>query len=326
MTEQTRRASRLLEIHRMLVKRGSMSAAELARALDYSQRTIQRDLQVLESELRIPLIYENRRYRIMPGGQHPLGPVRFTLQEARAMFLASRLFVRYADELDPDGITALEKLAETLPQAIARQVEYTVHQLRGRPEKTAQVEVLRKLTEAWANSLTIRMEYRSSHAQAAYETNLDPYLLEPSASGYSTYVVGFSSKHGEVRIFKLDRIQSVQPTTQSFHARDVNEIVDQLGRSWGGVVFGEDKYDVTVDFTSAVAGRISESNWHPSQQLEPLPDGGVRLRVVLPSLLEFVPWVLGWGADAMVVGPPELHDQIAQTIRTAAQRYSTAAE
>jgi predicted DNA-binding transcriptional regulator YafY len=39
-----------------------------------------------------------------------------------------------------------------------------------------------------------------------------------------------------------------------------------------------------------------------------------------------VPWVLGWGADAMVVGPPELHDQIAQTIRTAAQRYSTAAE
>jgi predicted DNA-binding transcriptional regulator YafY len=323
MTEQTRRATRLLEIHRLLVKRGSMSAAELARALDYSQRTIQRDLLVLESELRIPLIYENRRYRIMPGGQHPLGPVRFTLQEARAMFLASRLFVRYADELDPDGITALEKLAETLPQSIARQVEYTVHQLRNRPENTQQVEVLRKLTEAWAGSLTIRMEYRSSHASAAYETNLDPYLLEPSAGGYSTYIVGFSSKHGEVRIFKIDRIQSVHPTTQAFQARDVNDIVDQLGRSWGGVVFGDDKYDVTVDFTANVAQRISESNWHPSQKLDPLPDGGVRLRVVLPSLLEFVPWVLGWGADAMVIGPAELHEQIANTIRAAAQRYAS---
>lgn len=326
MTEQTRRATRLLEIHRLLVKRGSMSAAELAKALEYSQRTIQRDLLVLESELRIPLIYENRRYRIMPGGQHPLGPVRFTLQEARAMFLASRLFVRYADELDPDGITALEKLAETLPQAIARQVEHTIHQLRHRPENSAQVDVIRRLTEAWANSLTIRMEYKSSYAQAAYETHLDPYLLEPSASGYSTYVVGFSSKHGEVRIFKIDRIQSVLPTTQAFHARDVNEIVDQLGRSWGGVVFGDDKFDVTVDFTPVVAQRVSESNWHPSQQLESLSDGGVRLRVVLPSLLEFVPWVLGWGADAIVVGPPELHDQIASTVRAAAERYALPAK
>lgn len=322
MTEQTRRASRLVEIHRLLVKRGSMSAAQLAAELEYSQRTIQRDLQVLESELRVPLIYENRRYRIMPGGQHPLGPIRFTLQESRAMFLASRLFVRYADEWDPDGVTALEKLAGTLPPAIAQQVEYTLEQLKQRPQNKKQTGVLRALTEAWAESLTIRMQYRSSHAQEPYETELDPYLLEPSASGSSTYVVGFSSKHNDVRIFKIDRVHSAEVTSRHFQVRDLDEIVAQLGRSWGGVVFGDDRYDVTVDFTGRVAERITETNWHPSQELEPLADGGVRLRVVLPSLLEFVPWVLGWGADAMVVGPPELLEQVASAVKAAAARYA----
>lgn len=321
MTEQTRRATRLVEIHRLLVKRGGMSATELAEATGYSGRTIQRDLQVLETELRVPLIFENRRYRIMPGGQHPLGPVRFTLQEARAIYLATRLFVRHTDELDPDGVTALEKLSDALPQAMSRQVDHTVKQLQSRPANQGQVQVMRGLTEAWAESQTICIEYRSSHAQAPYFTDLDPYLLEPSAGGSATYVVGFSSKHDQVRVFKIDRIQSAEATKHLFQAKDVDEIVRQLENSWGGVVFGDDRYDVTIDFTPGAASRVSETNWHASQRLEQLADGGVRLRVVLPSLLEFVPWVLGWGSDALVVGPPELYEQVAASIGAAAARY-----
>ncbi len=322
MTEQTRRATRLLEIHRLLVKRGSMSASELAHALDYSPRTIQRDLLVLESELRVPLIYEGRRYRIMPGGQHPLGPIRFTTQEARVVHMATRLLVRHADEFDPDCMTALEKIADTLPPTMARQVEYTSAQLQGRPENGTQTDVLRKLTEAWAGSQTVRIEYRSSHADEPYSSDLDPYLLEPSATGAATYVVGFSSRHGAVRIFKIDRIQSVELLARHFPARDVHEIMEQLSRSWGGVVIADDKFDVTVEFTAAVARRIAETHWHPSQKLEHLAGGAVRLQVVLPSLLEFVPWVLSWGSDARVVGPPELVERVREAALSMAAMYA----
>jgi predicted DNA-binding transcriptional regulator YafY len=298
-----------------------MSASELAQSLGYSQRTIQRDLAVLETELRVPLIYEGRRYRIMPGGHHPLGPVRFTLQESRVVYLATRLFVRFADEYDPDGVTALEKIADTLPPAMSRQVDRTAAQLKARPANANQVLVLQRLTEAWAASQVVRMEYRSAHNQDPYLTDLEPYLLEPSASGAATYVVGLSSKHGEVRIFKIDRIQSIATTPRQFVPRDVDEIVNQLSRSWGGVVFGEDKYDVTVEFSPGVAHRITETNWHPSQTLESLHGGGVRLKVVLPSLLEFVPWVLSWGPDARVIGPQELYDQVSTAVRAASALY-----
>ena len=149
MTEQTRRATRLIEIERKLRQRpAGYSASELARELGYSTRTIQRDLAALESELNVPLMdAPGRRYKILPGSA-PLAPVRFTLQEARAVYLASRLFARYADEQDPDGVTALEKLADTLPETIGKQLRQTAQVVHDRPARKGYMEALRRMTDA----------------------------------------------------------------------------------------------------------------------------------------------------------------------------------
>ncbi len=319
MTEQIRRATRLMRIEQLLRRRGQMSASELAQETGYSQRTINRDIAALESELGVPLVFEGRKYSIMAGSDHPLSPVRFTLQEARSVFLAARLFARSADEADPDAISALEKVADTLPANMAQQARVSVSELRHRPSNDCQVEVMRALTEGWANSHTVTITYLSSRADAPYETELEPYLLEPSTAG--AYVIGASSFHGTVRVFKLDRILSAVVKDTTFAIGDVEEITLRLRRSWGGVVFGDDEYRAVVDFTPQVARRISETYWHPSQELTPLEDGGVRLSVILPSFLEFVPWLLGWGAEACVVGPAELRAQVATALRAAAARY-----
>ncbi len=321
MTEQIRRATRLMRIEQLLRRRGRMSASELARETGYSQRTINRDIAALESELAVPLVFEGRKYSIMAGSDHPLSPVRFTLQEARSVYLAARLFARSADESDPDAISALEKVADTLPASMAQQARASIGELRERPADDRQVEVMRALTEGWAHSRTVTISYLSSRAESPYETEVEPYLLEPSTAG--SYVVGASSLHGAVRVFKLDRIQSAAVTDAAFATADVEEITRRLRRSWGGVVFGDEEYRAVVDFTAQVARRISETYWHPSQELTPLDDGGVRLTVVLPSFLEFVPWVLGWGAEARVVGPDELTSQVATALRAAANRYPT---
>lgn len=320
MTEQTRRATRLIEIERKLRQRpAGYSASELARELGYSTRTIQRDLAALESELNVPLMdAPGRRYKILPGSA-PLAPVRFTLQEARAVYLASRLFARYADEQDPDGVTALEKLADTLPETIGKQLRQTAQVVHDRPARKGYMEALRRMTDAWASSRTVVMSYRSSGAAEAKTVHLDPYLLEPMQTG--AYVMGFSHEHREVRTFKIDRIQSVDVTQATFDAKDVEQIVVQLGQSWGVVYGGDEQYDVTVDFSPVVTNRVRETNWHPAQRLTDLPGGGVRMEVRLPSLMEFEPWVRSWGHEAVVVGPPELRRRVAESLRQAASQY-----
>ncbi len=296
-----------------------MTARELAQETTYSTRTIQRDLAVLESELGVPLVVEGRRYLIMPGA-HPLAPVRFTLHEARALYLASRLFFRHADERDPDGITALEKLAEALPSVLGNQVQTTAEQLRERPRNQEQTNILRDITEALSASRTVVIQHRSSSNPGVRRLELDPYLLEPSTTGAATYVIGWSHHHDEIRTFKLDRIQAVEVTNHAFTPPDLSDLVSRMANSWG-VVFGEDRYDVAVEFSPAVAPRVSETNWHPSQRLTPLPDGSVRLELQLPSLMEFIPWVRSWGPEAYVASPGELRDQVAESLGAAAARY-----
>ena len=319
MTEQTRRATRLVRIRELLARRGNVSCAELADELGYSQRTIQRDIAALESELGIPLLYEGRRWKLMEGAKLVFGPVRLTLQEARAVYFATRLMLRSADERDPDGVSALEKVADALPRGLAGHMLRTVAEYGELPANTAYVEALRRLTEAWAGNRTTTITYRSASHASARTTDLDPYILDHTQSG--TYVFGYSSEHKAVRSFKVDRILEVNVSAHEFEPGDVEHIAQQLRQSWGGAVFGEEQHEVTIDFSVAVASRIRESYWHPSQQLEDRPGGGVRLRVSLPSLLEITPWVRGWGPEATVVGPEELRVEIATSMAAAAANY-----
>ncbi|MGE5597323.1 MAG: helix-turn-helix transcriptional regulator, partial [Hyphomicrobiales bacterium] len=204
MTEQVRRATRLIEIERRLrANPAGLTVRQLADATGYSTRTIQRDLIALESELGAPLMEASgRRWRLMPGST-PIGAVRFTLHEARAIFLATRLLLRHSDERDNDGISALEKLADALPPPLSYQLRSAAEQLKAKPENRNASLILRVLTEAWATSQTVAIRYRSQHARNVRQTELDPYILEPSPNGAAIYVIGYSSEHRQVRTFKL---------------------------------------------------------------------------------------------------------------------------
>jgi predicted DNA-binding transcriptional regulator YafY len=310
-----------MRIRDVLVRRGNVSCAELADELGYSQRTIQRDIAALESELGVPLIYEARRWRLMPGAKMVFGPVRLTLQEARSVYFATRLMLRSADERDPDGVSALEKIADAVPEGLAGHMRRTVDEYAELPANIRYIETLRRLTEAWAANHTATISYRSASSVSARRTDLDPYILDHTLSG--TYVVGYSSEHKEVRVFKLDRILEVELTHREFEPGNVEQIAHQLRQSWGGAVFGEAQVGVVIDFSAAVESRIRESYWHPSQQMEPLSGGGVRFRVILPSTLEITPWVRSWGPEAVVVEPPELREELAASFASAAANYQT---
>ncbi|MGD9933151.1 MAG: helix-turn-helix transcriptional regulator [Dehalococcoidia bacterium] len=323
MTEQVRRATRLVEIERRLRSnpRG-LSVRELSEMLGYSPRTIQRDINVLESELGVPLMEApGRRWRLMPGSS-PIGAVRFSIHEARAVYLATRLFLRHADERDPDGVSALDKLADALPPGLGRFVRDAADELRDRPANPSHTDHIRVLTSAWADSRRVELHYRSATHRSVRQTVLDPYLLEPSATGAATYVYGFSEAHKSLRTFKLDRIVEAHLTDELFSPPDVAELRARIAASWGGTVVGDDQFDVVLEFAPEVASRVAETNWHRSQRLTPAPDGSLRFEVRLPSLLEFAPWVRSWGDAVLVVAPSELRDDIAASMQRAAARYA----
>ncbi|MES4792232.1 MAG: hypothetical protein C4321_03930 [Chloroflexota bacterium] len=192
--------------------------------------------------------------------------------------------------------------------------------VRQLPVDREAAETLARLTEAWATNRTVIIDYRSAHAARLRRYQVDPYILDHTESG--TYLVGFSYSHGEVRVFKVDRIRAVEQTGREFAPVNLDRLAEVLRNSWGGVVLRESRYDIVIDFTPAVASRIRESYWHVSQELESLPGGGVRLKVSLPSLLEITPWVMSWCPEAIVVAPDELRQRVADLLRATAARYA----
>lgn len=80
---------------------------------------------------------------------------------------------------------------------------------------------------------------------------------------------------------------------------------------------------LTTQVAPSAARRVKETTWHEDQRVEDLPDGSVRLRLVVAELTELKPWVLGWGSACEVLGPPSFRSEIARETAAAAEIYAT---
>jgi predicted DNA-binding transcriptional regulator YafY len=286
-----------------------------------SRRTVYRDLQALEGEIGIPLWSEEGRWGIVEGAFLP--PLRLTLEEAVAFFLAARLTAQFADRYDPDTGAAFQKLAEILPPEVAQHLERTIDVLAARPPDERLSRHLRLLAKAWAERRIVELVYDTaaySPGRPPRRARVRPYLLEASASTRALYLIGYDESRRALRTFRLQRIIELALTPETFEAPDPAVVQAELGRAWG-VIADQEEVEVVVRFEAAIAGLVTETTWHPTEKVERQEDGSVVWRARVPGTIEIRRWILGWGAQAEVLAPPELRDEVAAVHRAAAARY-----
>ena len=294
---------------------------ELAAHTGMHPRSIQRDLLLLQSEDGVPLTEDKGRYALMR--EDRLEPLDLTLQEGRAMLIATRLFLRYSDEGDPYAAAALKRLASVMPAAVRDQVRAAAESLAQRPMDAEFSRNLSIVTDAWSRHRVLKLSYRSAGKQRPKEVLVEPYFLEPSAAGFATYLIAYSRTHSQIRTFKVERIVSAEMLPVHFEIpTDMN--VDALLSSAWGIIFGEGIV-VKLRFAPDVAWRVKESRWHPSQQIEDLADGGCILTVSVASMMEIGRWVRSWGDKAEVLAPRELREELRHEAVRLARTYAAPA-
>ncbi len=132
--------------------------------------------------------------------------------------------------------------------------------------------------------------------------------------------MGFDESRSAVRTFKLQRILELALTPDTFEPPDPALVQVGLDRAWG-VIADQEEVQVELRFDSAIAPLVTETTWHPSEQVSRLDDGSVLWRARVPGILEIRRWILQWGAQVEVLAPPELREEVAEILRTAAGRY-----
>ncbi len=318
------RLARFYRVIGVLESRGEHGARidEIARQVGVSRRTVYRDLRALDEEMGIPLWSEGGRWGVE--GKAFLPPMKFTRAEAMAVFLSARLMVRYADEYDADLAAAFQKLAGGLPAVLAEHVGRTLEVMARRAPDAEFTHHVHLLTQAWAERRVVTFTYDSSVHDAARtprQARVRPWYIEPSLATHALYLIGFDETRAAVRTFKIERIGSLALTPQIFEPPE-GTIEEALYNAWDII---SDQPEVAIDlrFDAAVAARVQEATWHPSQQVETEADGSLRWRARVSGTLEVRVWILSWGAQVEVLGPAELRAEVAEVHRAAAAQYVT---
>lgn len=305
------RAVRLARIQHFLHSHPKgLTSRELARLCGVCMRTIQRDLIALQSELKVPLAQNGAYYTILEG--YILPPISFSLYEAMAAFLALRLALRQTDKENPHITSTITKIAALLPRPLAKDIQASIASGRKGVEDPDRTRIFEKVALAWMAQRQMKICYHALGSDEVREWLLEPYFVEMSGIGYSTYVIGHGVREGKEGIitFKLDRIKEAEVLDTSFEVPADFHITRLLSSSWG-IIWGEET-EVRLKFSSAVARRVKESIWHPSQVFDDLPDGGVLMKLRVSSTLEITPWIRSWGADVEVLEPKALREAFRQ--------------
>jgi predicted DNA-binding transcriptional regulator YafY len=319
------RLARLLRVASILYTAGGTEAgapvSEIARLTGMNVRTVYRDIRALEDELAVPVFQTGRgRYGIEK--KFFLPPLRLSVPEAIVLFLATRLIGRWSDEYDAAVVSAFTKLADLLPQPIARHVAMTMLSVGERGPNEPFTRNFATVARGWAEGRVVEMTYDPGTGESK-RTRVRPYFLEPDAATRNVYLIAHDEPADAMRTYKVERIRSATLTQERYEIPDDFDPDAWLAHSWG--IWSSDTTPtarVRLRFDRSVAHRVRETVWHRSQELTEGPDGGVELRVTVAGIVEIQPWILSWGDAVEVLDPPELRAAVAAAVKAAADRYA----
>jgi proteasome accessory factor B len=307
------RIYRLLRLVTMLQSGRSFTAGELADEMEVSRRTVFRDLNMLEMA-HIPYYFDavSGGYKI---NQHFfLPPVNLTLPEALSMLILTAS-LRQARQLPllAHSAKAAMKLESALPAAVREHIGSVIDNLSVSLGPVSRHEGLDAtfddLTRAIIERRICRLVYISFAERRQIVTSVRPLRLTFASRAW--YLLAWSCEHREVRTFKLGRIRKLTVTDRRFTPpKDLN-LEEHFGDAWSMIPEGR-MHQVHLHFEPKVAGNVAEVLWHRRQRLEWQDDGSLDYFVTVDGLGEITWWILGYGDQVEVVGPPELRQHLRQ--------------
>ena len=302
------RADRLLSILLLLQSHRRLTARELARRLEVSERTILRDMEALSGS-GVPVTAE----RGSGGGWSLLGDYQTRLTglsaaEIQSLFLARprRLMADLGFERQAES--ALIKLEASLSDAARRQAEFARRRIlidtagwRGAGESIASLPAL--LDALWRER-QVRFLYAREGCEPAERLG-DPLGLV--AKGNTWYLV--ARIEGEPRTYRVSRMSGAAVLDVAASPPGAFDLAEYWQRSAAEFREQLPRYYATFLAQPSVMRRVRYRGWRLESEI---PEGD-RLRVRLRFDIEdeAIEFALGLGASVEAVDPPELRGKVA---------------
>lgn len=312
------RADRLLSILLTLQVHRRVTARELARRLEVSERTILRDMDAL-SGAGVPVVAE----RGAGGGWSLIENYQTKLTGLNAAEIQSLFLARPAGLMADLGLkqqaeAALIKLQASLPAASRPQADFARQRIlvdtRGWRDPAESVASLPVLLDALWRERQVRFVYSRVLGEPG-ERTADPLGLV--AKGSTWYLI--AAVDAEPRTYRVSRIREAAILDQPCRRPAGFDLAAYWERS--ALEFREKlpRYYATFRATPAVMRWVRYRGWRLEE--ETLDGDAVRVRLRFDAEEEASQFALSFGGEIDVVEPGELRARVLAGARAIVERY-----
>ncbi|MBI2603184.1 MAG: WYL domain-containing protein [Deltaproteobacteria bacterium] len=285
------------------------------RGFDVGKRTVYRDLEALRAA-RFPL--EEKGKDESYGARWTLEKTTklnnyliFSARELLALYFARNVLSPLKDTpFYADLISTFTKIEEKISGSgqeyldeIGRELIFEAGPRWGLGIDPDTLETVRS---ACAERQKLRFSYKSVNKPDGMERTVGPQFIY-FAKG-SLYLVAEDLESGTNKIYAIPRMTDAKMLEDPFDG--VLEDPEKYFESSFGVYHGANPVSVVLQASQLLANYIKERRWHPSQRVISRGDGSVEVHFDVAITPELIHWIMGFGAEMLVLKPIELVDRI----------------
>lgn len=285
--------SRLFQILYLLMERGEMTAGELSKRLEVSQRTIYRDIDALSAS-GIPIYATKGRsggIRLME--QFQMERSLFSEAQQDQMLTALSSLEKLGVLEDGQVLTQLSALFQKEPLEWL-EVDFDSW---GANEQEREHFSLCKTAVIQRRLLTF--QYYNASGISGGRT-IEPHRLR--FRGGSWYVYGYCRSREDFRLFRLNRMTEVVMQEEHFIPREL--LKEETPTPWPE----EDFMSLKLKFSEEVAYRVMDT-FYP-EQIKRMADGSLYVETTFPKGDWILGFLLSFGGDVEVLSPSGARERL----------------
>lgn len=322
----------LLKAVDLMARPDGTAINEMCEELGINRRAVYRIIETLQS-MHFPVYDDkspderNKRWRLaseyvkkMPNISVP--ELKLTFAEILALYLLKEETVIYkGTRLEAEAQSAFDKISAFLPPPVFKQLDKIktlfIPQSKFAKDYSGKEEIIDTLADAILTQKVCMVSYYSFADEKEKHYLIEPLHFFESNGGM--YIFVRVPKHDSIRTLAVERIQKIEKSEETFTYPE-NFDPEKLLESSFDIIYN-DPVSLRVWISPGEAKYIRERKFFKDQTITENDDGSLVLEIETSGWKDVKRWVLSLGAEAVVLAPEDLRDEISNDLKTLLSRY-----